>query len=279
MSFLSFMRRAKSILTNCGGRNARTNRYAGRLVASLPDEEFVAICHCLIFENGTRKTTERCRNLGILQDKLNGRLNESKSRLSVLDAGASIGLDSLATIDWLQSRHSLQSYVLGDLYTHILIDENGGFVFDQDGGLLQVKGRSFFTAMNFSFQYGFQKYINLWNFVRTSRLKRTLAGRSAPDSSVLVPLIHPSLKAAPFSGVVSSQRVDVFGKISGQYDLIVCMNLLVRRYFDTNEIAKGISNLADALAPGGVLVAGANDGGVVFARSSDGNTLSMLEKW
>src|SRR5262245_38117511 len=94
------------VVSNCGGTNLSTSRFAGHLLdPELTEERFAAICHCLIFANGVRKSTQRGRNLEIVRSELDhGRL-PGKKELHALDIGASGGLDALATYDVLKERY------------------------------------------------------------------------------------------------------------------------------------------------------------------------------
>jgi hypothetical protein len=268
--------RFRTLFSNCGGRNYRIERYAGRLVGQLSEGEFIAICHCLIFHNGTRKTTERNRNTNLIVEKLPPFLGDFPEEIEVLDVGSSIGLDSISTIDWLSRQFKLNRYVLGDLFTEIIVDESGRFVADQDGRILQTLSSGYFTSMNFSFQYRIQKVIHFWNYLRTKSLRSGAARRPGSDARV-ISLLAPDLREPQYA-FVSAERLNVFVEIERKYDLLICMNLLVPRYFDAKQISIGIENLRKALKPGGVLIVGANDGGVVWKRDDVGN-FSAVDQW
>ena len=59
-------------------------------------------------------------------------LNFDKS-ISILDVGASIGVDALSNYEVLKKKMTVHHYTLGDLYTEIQYDKKRGLVFDQDG--------------------------------------------------------------------------------------------------------------------------------------------------
>jgi len=263
----------RALLANCGGKNLRGARFAGNLHGKrVDDAQFLAICHSLILANGVRKTTSPNRNAATLARLVaKGRLKLGRD-LDVLDAGASVGLDAGATLALLEKHTTVRSYTLGDLCVAVLYDPARGAVFDEDGRLLQVRERLGFTSMHFSWsepagEAAAQKVLNLTKRLRPWLLaKRHLFKTS--DALVRIPLVHPSVKldgASPFR----MKRVDAFGPIDERYDLIVCMHLLVERYWSKETIEKGERNLANALRPGGTLVAGAAEAGRVWRRRSD----------
>lgn len=271
MRMLALMR---TLLSNCGGRNRKVSRYAGRLSGDVSEREFIEICHCLIFQNGTRKTTDRNRNVGLIENKLSTHVRSLVGQIDVLDVGSSIGLDSIATIEWLSRRTAIRAYILGDLYTEILVHESGRYVKDQDGRLLQYLSGNSFTSLNFSFQYPVQKLIHYWNYWSVSRERID----SPPGRWKRVPLLLPELRGSSFS-FVRLERLDVFDLQKDSFDLIVCMNLLVPRYFTAEQIESGIQSLTGALRPGGLLIVGANDWGRVVRRAGHSRDLEILEEW
>jgi hypothetical protein len=255
---------------NCGGTNWRRTRFAAHLLQSdLTSDAYSAIYHSLIFPNGVRKTTAPGRNIQVMERLLeSGRLVGS-SRIRVLEVGASAGLDALATWRLLRERCTVERYDLGDLYTEVHYDERRGLIFDQDGQLLQVDLGSRFVAIHFAYNYGFQRITNLPKRLHPWLLQRRL--RYDPDArSKVIPLVHPELRVGSADSPFRSVRMDVFKPIGETYDLVICMHLLVERYFDRPTIERGIENLSAALSPGGTLVVGAKERFDVVTRSDDG---------
>jgi hypothetical protein len=262
----------KGIVANCGGTNRRGDRFAGNLLnRDLSDEQFTGIMHALIFPNGVRKTTMRGRNAGLLERLLDrGDLVLPDRPLRVLDVGASGGLDAITTFHLLQKRSRVEEYVLGDLHTHVLYDQRRGLVFDVDGNLLQVRRGGGFVATNFEYNFAFQRIINLPKRLRPWLLERR-HGRTPPSSDVIaIPLVHPSLRIGEASSPFRLERLDVFRTVHGSWDLIVCMHLLVERYFSAGAIERGTRNLAGALAAGGHLLVGALERHRLLMRDASG---------
>jgi len=259
--------RARDFFGNCGGRNLHGSRFAGNLdTRGVDDEQFLAICHSLIFSNGVRKTTSPARNKATLEWLFETGLAEVRGEIDVLDAGCSIGLDAQSTFDLLAGRATVRSYTLGDLHASVLYDRARHAVFDEEHRLLQVKDRLGFTSIYFSYNEPAQRLTNLPKRVRPWLLKRRY--RFAEGSEVVrIPLIHPNLKLdgdSPFQ----VRRLDVFDKPTASYDFIVCMHLLVSRYFTKETIAAAERNLADGLRPGGTMIVGASEEGRVWRRVS-----------
>lgn len=262
-------RPARVVAANCGGRNLRGSRFAGRLAdGQLSDDEFLAICHSLIFPNGVRKTTSPARNTATLEKVLAS--VELAPELDVLEVGASIGVDAKATFDLLSSRAAVRSYTLGDLYPAVLYDRERRAVFDDERNLLQVKDRLGFTSIHFAYDETArraQKLVHVPKRVRPWLLSRRIAYRDGA-AVTRIPLVHPSIRLggdSPFR----LEKIDVFGHIPGAYDLVVCMHLLVSRYWSAETIARGERNLARTLRVGGTLVVGAAEEGRVWRRVSD----------
>lgn len=264
----SLPKRLRHLMNNCGGVNLRGSRYAGILGRGpVSDEQFLAVCHSLIFPNGTRKTTASSRNSATLEQLVTaGKLPLGKD-LEVLDVGASIGLDASSTLSLLQSRSTVRSYTLGDRYPSVLYDRRRDLVFDEDHRLLQVNGRFGFTSIHFSYDFPSQTVINLPKRVRPWLIAKRIQFEDHADV-VRIPLIHPSVKLdgdSPFR----LRRIDVFEPIAETYDLIICMHLLVSRYFSPERIAHGEANLLRSLRVGGALVVGAAEEGKVIVRTSE----------
>ncbi len=270
-----------SALANCGGLNHDGRRFAAHLLdPDLTDDEYLAICHALIFANGVRKTTSYQRNVEVVRSVGAKGLLPRGARIRVLDVGASVGLDGLATYSFLRETCPVDEYHLGDLHTGVLYNRQRGLVFDEDGRLLQIKlGRSF-VAVNFSYNYPFQRLTSL-----PKRLRPWLLGWRARSWSpggpahtlgeggdvVRIPLVHPRLEIGAPTSPFRLRRMDVFAPIADNFDLIICMHLLVPRYFSEQRINEGTRNLSGALRPGGTLLAGATERFQVVRRLADGS--------
>lgn len=260
----------KGAVSNCGGSNPRHDRFAGHLAKrDVPEEQYLAICHALIFPNGVRKTTSPGRNTELVKSVLDRGFLELKPEMRVLEAAASAGLDAISTHALLSERCRVTEYVLGDLHTHVLYDRARGLVFDEDGHLLQVDRRRSFVAMNFSYAYDFQRWTNLPKQVLPFYLGRRHgdAFGGARDLE-RVPIAHPALRIGAAGSPFEVRRMDVFEPIEGAFDLIVCLHLLVPQYFDWPTIERGIANLASALAVGGTLITGSKEYPRVIRRVS-----------
>jgi hypothetical protein len=262
--------RLVSGLANCGGTNFRKDRFAGNLVRrDLTDEQFIAILHSLIFPNGVRKTTTHSRNTELIAGLLDRKELQLKDGLRALDIGASGGLDALSSFDLLASRTRVARYLIGDLYTKVLFDRDRGLIFDEDHNLIQVERALSFVAMFFSYNFPFQRLTNLPKRVRPwllSSRKRFEADRDLVE----IPLVHPSIDVLSADSPFRLQRMNVFEPIHDKFDLIICMHLLVPRYFSPAEIERGVLNLASSLEVGGTLIAGATEAFQLVSRSSSG---------
>ncbi len=256
-------------LSNCGGTALDPERFAGHLVRTdLSELDFLRIYNALIFPNGVRKTTGRARNTGplrALSDR--GIIGQPGTRLRVLEVGASAGLDALATRALLEERGAVvDRYDLRDLHTHILYDPQRGLVFDEDKNLVQVDFGTHFVGIHFSYARPYQRVLNAPKQLRPWLLSKRLRWEDSPHM-VRIPLVHADVdlsERSPFR----LQRANVFEPIEGEYDLVICMHLLVSRYFDDATIERGIQNLTRNLAPGGVLVVGAAEGFSVITREA-----------
>jgi len=255
----------KNALSNCGGVNRRPERFAGRLLdQDLDDEQYVAILHSLIFPGGIRKTTNRARNLEILREAANRNLLPRKSRLRVLDVGAGAGLDAMSTFAFLRQYYEVEKYALGDLFTAVLYDEGRGLVFDEDGNLLQVLCGRKFVSIHFSYNYGFQRVTNLFKRIHAKRLsKRYLFD---PLTVVRIPLVHRELDVTSSASPFRLERMSAFELLKEKFDLIICMHLLVRRYFSEDRIAVANENLSQGLNAGGTLISGTADTVTIVQR-------------
>ena len=258
--------RIVSVLSNCGGTNWASGRFAGNLAdGTISEEEFTAICHALIFPNGVRKTTKRGRNTAVFRDLVDTGALTLPAAARVLDIGASGGLDALATLDLLSQRSVVSKYMLGDLYTCVLYDRERGLVFDEDHNLLQVRRGRSFVSVNFSYNFDFQRLTNLPKRIRPWLLRRRYAYRAGPNV-VRLPLAHPQLAIDSPGSPFQLRRMNVFEPIADVFDLVICMHLLVPRYFAPQQIEAGIRNLSAAVAIGGSLVVGAAEDFRVIRR-------------
>jgi hypothetical protein len=124
--------------------------------------------------------------------------------------------------------------------------------------------------MYFAYNYPFQRWTNLPKRIRPWLLRRRHridpAARMTP-----IPLVHPDLRLGSGETPFRSRRLSVFDPIGETYDLVICMHLLVARYFDEKTIEAGVGNLSAALAPGGTLVVGATERFEVIQREEDGS--------
>jgi hypothetical protein len=249
-----------SLLAHCGGTDWRTRRFAGNLLdPDLPEQDLLRIYHSLIFPNGVRKTSGRARNTRRVKELLERGELALPRALRVLDVGSSLGLDAVGTLEALRERgHEVREYVLGDLYPRILYDRERGLVFDEDGHLLQVRRRHSFVAVNFAYDHAFQRLTHLPKRLLPWWLRR----RHAFDPTARltpIPLVHPSIPLDAPGSPFRLRRLDVFAPPADRFELVVCMNLLLPRYFAGDQIERGIRNLMDHLADGGTLLVGGTD--------------------
>ncbi|MGC4079564.1 MAG: hypothetical protein QM702_21485 [Rubrivivax sp.] len=258
----------KGAIASCGGWDPRGHRFAGHLARpDLTEKEFLGVCDALILPNGTRKTTGPARN-AILIRKLLDRGLLGKPR-TALDVGASAGLDALTTVELLSTVTTIDEYVLGDLHTAVLYDRERGLVFDEDGNLLQVARGRGYVAMHFSYAFDFQRVTHAPKKVRPFLMRKTGADRLAPNGAVeRLPIVHPRMKLGP-PGPFRLRRMDVFAPVEGRFDLVICLHLLVSRYFSAAKIREGEENLARALNVGGTLLVGSREDFRLIKRVSE----------
>lgn len=255
----------KNLFANCGGTNLRSDRFAGTLLKdNLSEELFAGIMHSLIFPGGVRKTTAYGRNVGILEYLLaEGQIEFPKHSLSVLDMGASGGLDAISTYQFLSRKTKVEHYTLGDLYTHVSYDPKRGLIFDQDGNLIQIKRRFGFVSTNFECNTYVRKLLSWPKRLRPWLLERRYRRFSDSTDLIEIPLVHPDSK-------FSMKRMDVFEPIQESFDFVICMHLLIERYFLKSKIEDGIKNLQAILNPGGYLLVGASDDYRLFHKNLSG---------
>ena len=203
--------------------------------------------------NGIRKTTARFRNVDVIRRLLDTETLRFSRPIRVLDIGASAGVDALGIYQLLSQRVKVDRYVLADYYTHVIYEPTRRLIFDEDRTLIQVDRGSSFVSIHFAYNYKIQSLVCFWKRWLPAMLQRKY--RFDPTAELVqIPLIAPEIKldGAPFS----FRRMNVFKPISDSYDLIICMHLLVERYFSPSEIQRGIDNLSKALANDGRLVLG-----------------------
>lgn len=254
---------------NCGGVNRKGDRFAGHLLKpGLTDAEYVSILFSLIFTNGVRKTTTRARNTVVFEEVASRGLFPAKRAIRVLDIGSGTGLDALSTRALLAKDHDVTEYVLGDLHTHLLFDPKRKLIYDEDGKLLQVASGSRFVSVYFSYNYWFQRYTNLPKRIRPWLLEKRyrIAKR---DELVPIPLVHPELQVGSSDTPFHMKRMNVFEPLDERFDVILCMHLLVKRYFTETAIEDATMKLARALHVGGTLVVGALEDATVIVRRSE----------
>jgi len=255
---------------NCGGYNRETELFGGYIAEVGAGEElWERRLNALIFANGVRKSTRIHRNAPILEELISkGTLQWDASAINILDIGASAGLDALGNLQAILNYVPVNQYVLGDLHTELHYDKMNRRVFDQDGKVVQQLFDDHFVNLNFEFKYAVEPLFHLVNILRTRRLRRKLlSARPHPEHTVTLSLVYPTVADSP---VFSVRRVDVFEPISEKYDLIICMNLLQRRYFNEEKVLLGNSNLQKALTPGGFLLTGVTDNWQILAQKDSG---------
>ncbi|MBS2016787.1 MAG: hypothetical protein JST00_28135 [Deltaproteobacteria bacterium] len=251
----------KGAIASCGGYDPRFHRFAGHLAnRDLSEAQFLGICDALILPNGTRKTTGPSRNGPLVRELRDRGLLATQPHLRVLDVGASAGLDAMSTRAILDERSKVDEYVLGDLHTAVLYDRSRGLVFDEDGNLLQVRRGRGYVAMHFSYAFHFQRYTHAPKKIRPMVMRATSARRlSPPADAERLPIVHPALRLGAADSPFQVRRMDVFAPIEDRFDLVICLHLLVGRYFTPSRIDAGVQNLSRALAVGGTLLVGARE--------------------
>lgn len=223
-----------------------------------------AIVDAVVLPNGVRKTTYGGRQAKLLREVLADRSCALPQRpLRVLDLPASSGAASIASRALLAAAHEVQQYVLGDLSFHLLLDRAHDCVYDPNLTLLQVRSgprlQNVFLPHAAGAEYSWLTRLALAPL--SARGRRLAASHPAPDADTLeaIPLLHPDVAEGVRDGRFSVLVANVFAPIPGQFELILCCNLLQRNYFDAPTIARGIANLGRALAPDGLLLVGSPD--------------------
>lgn len=243
----------KAALSNSGGFNWKSERFAGEIAR--PDVDRVAILHSLILSNGVRKTTNYHRNSSVVQRVI---ASMPHSNLRVLDVGSSSGADALDTLNSLGPRCT--EYVLADLFSQIFVDPSGRLIFDEDMKLIQARLPKGFISFHYSYAFKWQRYLHLLSEMMLRQIATLVP---TPRDLSPVSLLEPALLD---DSRVRSERFDVFKSFVGEFDLVICLHLLVPRYFTTTQIEAGIANLKHSLAEGGLLVVGDAENPQIFRR-------------
>jgi SAM-dependent methyltransferase len=165
----------------------------------------------------------------------------------------------------------VKRYVLADLYPGVHYDSQSGVVYDEDGHPLQFSFGPFgFFSFHFSHNFAWQVPLSLAERILARSVKSLVP---EPGATTELLLADPSLMDAagsllpPFELV----RFNVFeSKLDSEFDLVVCLHLLVERYFDERTIDRGIANLKELVAPGGLLVVGDLEAPKVWRKKSNG---------
>lgn len=268
-SIPEFFATCKSLVANCGGLSFRGRRFAGHLRATVDEDQHIEIMHALILPNGVRKTTNYARNHEAIVDVINKYGVQLASSIRVIDIGCSSGIDAIQTQRALDKLgHEVCQYVLGDLYSEILIDPTGNFVYDSFGNPLQIKLGPFFYSINFSYSFAFQKLLCIPQRLLSIALKP------------LIPCAHSDCVTKGLINVASQRPfevkcVDVFRRLPQSsediqaYDFVICLHLLVRRYFDPATIERGVENLKEYVAEGGFLAVGDREDPKLYQRKNN----------
>ena len=261
----------KGAIASCGGYDPRGHRFAGHLARpDLTEREFLGICDALILPNGTRKTTGPARNGALIGQLLERQLLVKGGHVRVLDVGASAGLDALTTCSLLSGVCTVDAYVLGDLHTAVLYDRARGLIFDEDGNLLQMRRGRGYVAMHFSYAFDFQRITHAPKRLRPWLLRATKAkGLVPPPDAERLAIVHPALQLASAGSPFQLRRMDVFRPIGERFDLVICLHLLVSRYFSPHTIREGEENLSRALQVGGKLLVGSREDFRLITRVSE----------
>jgi len=267
----------KGAIASCGGYDPRGHRFAGNLARpDLAEREFLGICDALILPNGTRKTTGPARNGALVAQLLERKLLGNRPHVRVLDVGASAGLDALTTCSLLSAVCAVDAYVLGDLHTAVLYDRARGLIFDEDGNLLQIRRGRGYVAMHFSYAFEFQRVTHAPKRLRPWLLRTTTAnGLVPPADAERLAIVHPALDLGAPGSPFQLRRMDVFEPIGERFDLVICLHLLVSRYFSPRTIREGEENLSRALEVGGKLLVGSREDFRLITRVGETEWLTV----
>lgn len=262
----------------------RSENFAGNLAAiveqyvgassstrEILDERVESIAASLVLANGVRKTTYRERHAAALKRIFDDeQVRVQKSRIRVLDIPSSFGTTSWDSHQALSEHYQIAKYVLADRYWKVLLNPTTECIYDEDGCLLQVRGKKRFFSVNRPQTKGEGHGIvakmlfapldaRSWYLRKKHRL-------ASPKCLVEIPLVHPEIVDRVANGTLTLARYDIFGKIDEEFDIILSFNLLQRNYFTDREIELGRANLASSLAEQGILVTGNTDAYSVFKK-------------
>ena len=241
--------------------------------------QFATIVDYLVLKNGVRKTTDSGRQNVILA----ALFSDNKFRLrsgtiKVLDLPSSIGIACLDTYSMLATQYKISSYVMGDLYFHVLYDKARECVFDESGNLLQVKLKkrfySVYKPQGSGDVYGFFARCVLAPLDLVSWYMRRRYQFADDKDMIRLLLMHPEVEARLAEGVFGLETLDAFKEIRGEYDLILSFNLLQKSYFSEDQIRVGVMNLQNALCEDGLLVMG-NDESFSVSKKAGGELLLL----
>lgn len=259
----------KSALANCGGISFRSRRFAGRLASPVGSRERIEIMHALIMPNGVRKTTNTARNTSTIERIVQQHGRVLPPAATVIDVGCSAGVDSVSTLACLRKNRQVARYVLADLYTAVLVDPASGMVYDEAGAPLQRRIAGGFFSFNFSYNYGWQRVLHL-PYVALARFLREAAPKPGGGLKKVIlmtdELLEDGVPVAPFE----VRTLDVFEapKEEERFSLVICLHLLVKRYFSAERIEFGIGNLKRYVADNGILIVGDCESPRVFVREN-----------
>ena len=252
----SLWKSVRSWLSNAGGFNWRSRRFAGNLHEALEQTERLAILHALIGVNGTRHTTDLGRNSALVKQIVDQHF-EAGASLRMMDVGCSGGVDARTTVQRLSKTYVIEDVLLADKYIKLLQSEDGKLIFDEDGEPLQKRLRHGFFSFHFATP---ARSIR----IRTSPqrlLAHYLRGRvgSPASDSREVSLLDPSLRRdnSHLLSPYREMRFDAFKTtIEDTFEVVVCLHLLIPRYFKPEQIDQGRNNLLKLLHTNGILIMG-----------------------
>ncbi len=242
--------------------------------------QFHSIMDSLILKNGVKKTTYPMRQNTIVARVLQeNSCKVEKENLSVLDLPASGGTASLDSYDQFSKYYAIREYVLGDLNFKIHYDARRGCVYDEEGDLLQVRLKKQFFSIYQPQRLGdrcnrITKGLLLPLTVMSRHLKKRYGEASSNHDEIL--LLHPDVEKKLRSGIFSIQKMDVFKKIRGNYDIVISFNLLQRNYFPRHLIQLGTENLKRVINEGGLLIMGNTESFAAFKKRN--GELSLMAK-
>jgi len=246
-------------------------------------KRYDAVMDSLVLENGVKKTSYSDRHHDIV-----GRIIQMKKfdlykeSIRILDLPSSTGIASIRSIEQINKKYFVESYVLGDQYHSVLMDPSGKYIFDCSGNLLQVLEDDQFFSIYLPHAYGdVYNWISrslLWPHIKKARSLQRIYRFDSVESYEKIMLIHPLVQEAASVGRFSIKEMDVFEPIDGVFDLIISFNLLQKNYFDSKTIECGLANLKNALSDGGILVLGAENNIFSVFRKDGSNTMLIGDR-